>query len=173
MLLRIKCFTVCFFVFPLLVLQYCIDYLPHRGCRSHCALCLQRCGKWLWRAKYGKSCQWSELETKKYDNVPLSVCVSQAGELLQEVEEKVQKSIEMNYGNKEKEKLTSVWDNTMKEVLCPFIFLGEKFVIYMHTHVFLIKIFKTNVLNYFTFCTFIKLSVVTLFFVMVIKNLLH
>lgn len=140
MLLRIKCFTVCFFVSPLLVLQYCVDYLPHRGCRSHCALYLQRCGKWLWREKYGKRCLWSDLETKKYDNVLLSVCVSQAGELLQELEKDVQKSIKTNYGNDNK--LTSVWNSTMEEVLYPFIYLRERFVIYLHMEVYLIKLLR-------------------------------
>lgn len=86
----------------------------------------------------------------------LSVCVSQAGELLQELEKNVQKSIKNNYGKENQ--LTSVWNNTMKEVLYPFIYLRERFVIYLFD-----QTFKTNVLNYFTFYTLIKLVVVILF----------
>lgn len=70
----------------------------------------------------------------------LSVCVSQAGELLQELEKNVQKSIKNNYGNENQ--LTSVWSNTMKEVLYPFIYLRERFVIYLHMEVYLIKILR-------------------------------
>ncbi|CAI5680027.1 tetraspanin 34a [Oreochromis niloticus] len=39
-----------------------------------------------------------------------------AGELLQELEKNVQKTIVINYGKNEK--LTSVWDNTMEELKC-------------------------------------------------------